>query len=65
MEDVVLVQEPITRSVHLVLYVYDGVSLFCAIFKFLYIVEDVLLLATVSGGAFAPAKFNRKDGRSW
>ena len=44
-------QEPITRSVHLVLCMYDGVSLFCTIFKFLYIVEDVLLLATESGGA--------------
>ena len=30
---------------------YDGVSLFCAIFKFLYIVEDALLLAAESVGA--------------
>ena len=30
---------------------HDGVPLFCAILKFLYIVEDAVLLATESGGA--------------
>ena len=49
--NVVLGSAAVSRSVHLVLYMYDGVSLFCAIFKFLYIVEDALLLATESGGA--------------